>query len=331
MKNYKVAVVGATGLVGSTFLKLLWEYKFPIETLTLFASERSAGKKVMYGDKEYTVQKLEEGCFEGVEIALFSAGGSVSQQWAPEAEKSGAVVIDNSSAWRMVQECALIVPEINLDHFNNARKIVANPNCSTIQSVLPLKPLDDKFGLKRVVYSTYQAVSGSGMKGKNDLARTLAGEEPEFYPYNIAKTCIPQIDVFTDNGYTKEELKMVNETRKILGKPDLKVSATCVRVPVMNAHAVSIMVELEKPFTLEEVRKAFESQDGIKVLDDPQNAIYPVSTVANDNDLVYVGRIRRDLSTDNGLLFYCVSDNIRKGAAANAIQIAKALIKAEKI
>ena len=331
MKNYKVAVVGATGLVGSTFLKLLWEYKFPIETLTLFASERSAGKKVTFGDKEYTVQKLEKGCFDGIEIALFSAGGSVSQEWAPEAERSGAVVIDNSSAWRMVEECALIVPEINLDHFDKARKIVANPNCSTIQSVLPLKPLEDKFGLKRVVYSTYQAVSGSGMKGKNDLARTLAGEAPEFYPYDISKTCIPQIDVFTDNGYTKEELKMVNETRKILGKPDLKVSATCVRVPVMNAHAVSIMVELEKPFTLEEVRAAFEGQDGIKVLDDPKNSIYPVSTVANDNDLVYVGRIRRDLSTDNGLLFYCVSDNIRKGAAANAIQIAKALIKAEKI
>ena len=331
MKNYKVAVVGATGLVGSTFLKLLWEYKFPIETLTLFASERSAGKKVAFGDKEYTVQKLEKGCFDGIEIALFSAGGSVSQEWAPEAEKSGAVVIDNSSAWRMVNECALIVPEINLDHFDNARKIVANPNCSTIQSVLPLKPLDEKFGLKRVVYTTYQAVSGSGMKGKNDLARTLAGEEPEFYPYNIAKTCIPQIDSFTDNGYTKEELKMVNETRKILGKPDLKVAATCVRVPVMNAHAVSVMVELEKPFTLDEIRDAFAGQDGIKVLDDPQNSIYPVSTVANDNDLVYVGRIRRDLSTDNGVLFYCVSDNIRKGAAANAIQIAKALIKAEKI
>ncbi len=331
MKKYKVAVVGATGLVGSTFLKLLWEYKFPISELTLFASERSAGKKVTFGDSEYTVQKLEKGCFDGIEIALFSAGGSVSLEWAPEAEKSGAVVIDNSSAWRMVNECALIVPEINLDHFDNARKIVANPNCSTIQSVLPLKPLEEKFGLKRVVYTTYQAVSGSGMKGKNDLTRTLAGEKPEFYPYNISETCIPQIDVFTDNGYTKEELKMVNETRKILGKPDLKVSATCVRVPVQNAHAVSMMVELEKPFTLEEVRKAFENQDGIKVLDDPQNSIYPVSTVANGNDLVYVGRIRRDLSTDNGLLFYCVSDNIRKGAAANAIQIAKALIKENKI
>ena len=331
MKKYNVAVVGATGLVGSTFLKLLWEYQFPIENLTLFASERSAGKKVMFGGQEYTIQKLEKGCFEGIEIALFSAGGSVSLEWAPEAEKSGAVVIDNSSAWRMAKDCALIVPEINLSHFDSARKIVANPNCSTIQSVLPLKPIDDAFGIKRVVYSTYQAVSGSGMKGKNDLQRTLNGEEPEFYPYNIAQTCIPQIDVFADDNYTKEELKMVNETRKILGKPDLKVSATCVRVPVMNAHAVSVMVELEKPFTLEEVRKAFENQDGIVVLDEPQKSIYPVSTVANDNDAVYVGRIRKDLSCDNGLLFYCVSDNIRKGAAANAIQIAKALIKAGKI
>ena len=331
MKKYDVAVVGATGLVGSTFLKLLWEYKFPINTLTLFASERSAGKKVQFGDSEYTVQKLEKGCFDGIEIALFSAGGSVSQEWAPEAEKSGAVVIDNSSAWRMVKECALIVPEINLDHFDNARKIVANPNCSTIQSVLPLKPLNDVFGIKRVVYSTYQAVSGSGMKGKNDLKRTLAGEAPEFYPYNISETCIPQIDSFTDNGYTKEELKMVNETRKILGIPNLPVSATCVRVPVMNAHAVSIMVELDKPFTLDEVREAFAAQKGIVVVDDFKNNKYPVSTIANDNDAVYVGRIRKDLSSPNGILFYCVSDNIRKGAAANAVQIAEALIKADKI
>ncbi len=331
MKNYNVAVVGATGLVGSTFLKVLKEYNFPIKNLTLFASERSAGKTVTYDGKEYVVQKLEKGCFDGIEIALFSAGGSVSTEWAPEAEKSGAVVIDNSSAWRMAEDCALIVPEINLNAFDNARKIVANPNCSTIQSVLPLKPLQENFGLKRVVYTTYQAVSGSGQKGKNDLIRTLNGEEPEFYPYNISKTCIPQIDVFTDNGYTKEELKMVNETRKILGMPNLKVSATCVRVPVLNAHAVSIMVELEKEFTLDEVRNAFASQEGIVVVDDFKNLKYPVSTIANDNDAVYVGRIRKDLSCDNGLLFYCVSDNIRKGAAANAVQIAEALIKAEKV
>ncbi len=331
MKNYNVAVVGATGLVGSTFLKVLKEYNFPIKTLTLFASERSAGKTVIYDGKEYVIQKLEKGCFDGIEIALFSAGGSVSTEWAPEAEKSGAVVIDNSSAWRMAEDCALIVPEINLNAFDNARKIVANPNCSTIQSVLPLKPLNENFGLKRVVYTTYQAVSGSGQKGKNDLIRTLNGEEPEFYPYNISKTCIPQIDVFTDNGYTKEELKMVNETRKILGMPNLKVSATCVRVPVLNAHAVSIMVELEKEFTLDEVRTAFSNQEGIVVVDDFKNLKYPVSTIANDNDAVYVGRIRKDLSCDNGLLFYCVSDNIRKGAAANAVQIAEALIKAEKV
>lgn len=331
MRKYNVAVVGATGLVGSTFLKVLNEYNFPIENLTLFASERSAGKVVQYAGKDYVVQALKKGCFEGIEIALFSAGGSVSEEWAVEAEKSGTVVIDNSSAWRMVKECALIVPEINLDAFDGARKIVANPNCSTIQSVLPLKPLNDKFGLKRVVYSTYQAVSGSGQKGRNDLIRTLNGEEPQFYPYNISQTCIPHIDSFLDDGYTKEEIKMVNETRKILNLPNLPVSATCVRVPVLNAHAVSIMVELDKPFTLDEVKEAFKSQKGIVVLDDFKNNIYPTSTVANDSDAVYVGRIRKDLSCDNGILFYCVSDNIRKGAAANAVQIAEALIKADKI
>ncbi len=331
MRNYNVAVVGATGLVGSTFLKVLKEYNFPIKNLTLFASERSAGKSINYNGKDYIVQKLEKGCFDGIEIALFSAGGKISEEWAPEAEKSGAVVIDNSSAWRMATDCALIVPEINLNAFDNARKIVANPNCSTIQSVLPLKPLNEKFGLKRVVYTTYQAVSGSGQKGKDDLIRTLKGEEPAFYPYNISQTCIPHIDVFTDNGYTKEEIKMVNETRKILNLPNLPVSATCVRVPVLNAHAVSIMVELDKSFTLEEVREAFASQKGIVVVDDPANLKYPVSTIANGNDAVYVGRIRKDLSCENGILFYAVSDNIRKGAAANAVQIAEALIKADKI
>lgn len=330
-KKYTVAVVGATGLVGLTFLKVLSEYNFPIKELTLFASERSVGKEVEYNEKKYVVQGLKKGCFEGIEIALFSAGGKVSEEWAVEAEKSGTIVIDNSSAWRMVSDCSLIVPEINIEDFDSNRNIVANPNCSTIQSVLPLKPLRDRYGLKRVVYTTYQACSGSGQKGKDDLARTLRGEEPQFYPYNISKTCIPHIDVFTDNGYTKEEMKMVNETRKILHLPDLKVSATCVRVPVANSHAVSIMVELEKPFTLEEVREAFASQEGIVVLDDPKNNVYPTSLAANGNDNVYVGRIRRDLSCENGLLFYAVSDNIRKGAAANAVQIAKELVKEGKI
>ena len=331
MREYNVAVVGATGLVGSTFLKVLKEYSFPVKNLRLFASEKSAGKVIEWNGKNYVVEGLKKGCFDGVEIALFSAGGKVSEEWAPEAEKSGAVVIDNSSCWRMVKECALIVPEINLSDFDGARKIVANPNCSTIQSVLPLKPLNDVFGLKRVVYSTYQAVSGSGQKGKDDLIRTLKGEKPQFYPYDISKTCIPHIDVFTDNGYTKEEIKMVNETRKILHLPNLPVSVTCVRVPVLNAHAVSVMAELEKPFTLDEVRKAFASQEGVVVLDDVKNNIYPVSTVANGNDAVYVGRIRRDLSCENGILFYAVSDNIRKGAAANAVQIAEKLIEENKI
>ena len=331
MRKYNVAVVGATGLVGSTFLKVLKEYDFPIKELTLFASSRSAGKEIEYNGQKYIVKELKEGCFEGIEIALFSAGGEISTKWAPEAEKSGAVVIDNSSAWRMAEDCALIVPEINVDDFGACRKIVANPNCSTIQSVLPLKPLKENFGLKRVVYTTYQAVSGSGQKGKNDLIRTLNGEEPEFYPYNISKTCIPHIDSFLDNGYTKEEIKMVNETRKILHMPNLPVSATCVRVPVLNSHAVCIMVELEKPFTLDEIRNAFASQEGIVVLDDPKNNIYPVATVSNDNDKVYVGRIRKDLSCENGIIFYCVSDNIRKGAAANAVQIAKKLINSDKI
>ncbi len=331
MKKYNVAVVGATGLVGSTFLKVLKEYDFPINELTLFASSKSAGKEIEYNGKMHIVKELKEGCFEGIEIALFSAGGEISTKWAPEAEKSGAVVIDNSSAWRMAEDCSLIVPEINIDDFGKGRKIVANPNCSTIQSVLPLKPLKEKFGLKRVIYTTYQAVSGSGQKGKNDLARTLKGEKPEFYPYDISKTCIPHIDSFLDNGYTKEEIKMVNETRKILHLPNLPVSATCVRVPVANSHAVCIVAELEKPFTLDQIREAFASQEGIVVLDDPKNNIYPVATISNDNDAVYVGRIRKDLSCENGIVFYCVSDNIRKGAAANAVQIAKKLVNDDKI
>ena len=331
MKQYNVAVVGATGLVGSTFLQVLAEENFPIANLRLFASAKSAGRVIAYQGKEYVVEELKKGCFEGVEIALFSAGGTISTEWAPEAAASGAVVIDNSSAWRMHDECALIVPEINIGDFDTHNNIVANPNCSTIQSVLPLKPLQEKWGLKRVVYSTYQACSGSGMKGKADLERTRKGEPNQFYPYNIAETCIPHIDVFLDNGYTKEEMKMVNETRKILGLPNLPVSATCVRVPVSNGHAVSMMVELDKPFELDDVRAALAATEGIVVLDDPQNNVYPVSTVANGNNLVYVGRIRRDLSVENGLLLYCVSDNIRKGAAANAVQIALKLVKEGKI
>ena len=323
MKKYNVAVVGATGVVGSTFLKVLAEYHFPIDNLVLLASSKSAGKKIDYEGKKVVVEELKEDSFVGrnLDIALFSAGAKVSLQFAPLAAKEGILVIDNSSAWRNDPDKALVVPEVN--PFDITPKgIIANPNCSTIQSIIPLKALDDKYHLTRVNYTTYQAVSGSGMKGILDLERTLKGEKNEFYPYDISKTCIPEIDVFLDNGYTKEEMKMVNETRKMLHRPDLAISATCVRVPVFNSHGVSIVCEMEKEFDLDDIRKLFKDYPGLVLVDDPQNHIYPVSTLSTGNDNVYVGRIRRDLSTKNGLIFYCTGDNIRKGAASNAIQIA---------
>ena len=321
--KYNVAVVGATGVVGSTFLKVLREYDFPVENLVLLASERSEGKIISYRGKDYTVEKLTHDSFKGraLDIALFSAGGAISLEYAPIAAKEGILVIDNSSAWRNDPTKTLVVPEVNPEDITPTG-IIANPNCSTIQSIIPLKALDNKYGLKRVNYTTYQAVSGSGMKGILDLKRTLNGDKNEFYPYEIAKTCIPEIDVFLDNGYTKEEMKMVNETRKMLHKPNLPISATCVRGPVLNSHGVSVVCELERDFDLDEVRELFRNYPGLVLVDDPKNHIYPVSTLSNDNDLVYVGRIRRDLSRDNGLIFYCVGDNIRKGAASNAIQIA---------
>ncbi len=326
MKKYNVAVVGATGLVGRTFLKVLAEYNFPINNLVLYASKRSTGELIEFCGKEYEVIELTENAFENIEIALFSAGGSVSKQYAPIAAKKGAVVIDNSSAWRMDDNCSLVVPEINLeDAYTKSSNIIANPNCSTIQSVLPLKALQDKFGLKKVVFTTYQSVSGSGQKGINDLENCLNGKENTFYPYDIANTCIPEIDEFLDDGYTKEEMKMVNETRKILHIKDLPVSATCIRVPIKACHGVMMQVELENNFTIDEVKDALKNQEGIVLYDDVKNHIYPNSIIAKDQDLVYVGRIRKDLATPNGILLYCVADNIRKGAASNAVQIAMAL------
>ena len=321
MKAYNVAIVGATGLVGSTFIKVLEEYNFPIKSIKLLASARSAGKHIMFMGQDVVVEELTENSFEGIDLALFSAGGEISKKYAPIARQSGARVIDNSSAWRNDPEIPLIVPEVNINDYS-MNKLIANPNCSTIQAILPLKALDDAFGLKRIVYSTYQAVSGSGMKGKNDLIDTLNGEEPKFYPHNISQTCIPEIDVFLDNGYTKEEMKMVNETRKMLHKPELPISATCIRVPVLNSHGVSIMCELDKEFELDEIRNVLANFDNIVVVDDGENHIYPTSTLANGTDKVYVGRIRKDLSSKNGLLLYCTADNIRKGAASNAVQIA---------
>ena len=329
-KKYNVAIVGATGLVGGTFLKVLAEEKFPINNLRLLASSKSKGKIIEFEGKEYVVEELNENSFEGMDLALFSAGASVSKIYAPIAEKAGCVVIDNSSCFRNDDDKALIVPEVNPDDADpkkGYKRIISNPNCSTIQSIVPLKPLHEKYGLKRVVYTTYQAVSGSGMKGILDLEKSLKGENCTFYPYNISETCIPEIDVACDNGYTKEEMKMVNETRKMLHLPTLKVSATCVRVPVKNSHAVSIMVELEKEFEVEDVKELLASYDGIVLVDDLVNHKYPVSQLSNGNNLVYVGRVRRDLSCDNGLLLYTVGDNIRKGAASNAVQIAEYMDK----
>ena len=325
MRKIDTCVVGATGLVGQTMLKVLEEYDFPVGRLKLLASKRSAGKVCVFKGKEYTVEELTKTSFEGYGLALFSAGAGVSQTFGPIAREQGLVVIDNSSAWREDPEIPLIVPEVNLeDHRLN--KLIANPNCSTIQSVLPLKALQQTFGITRVNYSTYQAVSGSGQKGIEDLHRTQKGEEPLLYPYDISQTALPEIDVALENGYTKEEQKMINETRKILHQPDLPVSATCVRVPIETGHGVSIAVELEKDFTLAEVRQCLQNFSGIKVIDDLPAHRYPTSILVKGTDEVYVGRIRQDMASENGLLLYTVADNIRKGAAANAVQIAKALL-----
>ncbi len=324
MKKYNVAIVGATGLVGSTFRKVLEEVKFPIANLKLLASKKSAGKKIMYAGKEYVVEELTKDSFEGVDIALFSAGGAVSAEYCPIASEKGAVVIDNSSTFRNRPDLPLVVPEVNPEDIRGYG-IISNPNCSTIQSIVPLKALE-KYGIKRVNYTTYQAVSGSGMKGIKDLENTLEGKENEFYPYKICKTCIPEIDAFLDNGYTKEEMKMVNETRKMLHMPELPISATCVRVPVRNAHGVSIQVELEKEFTVKEIQDLFANFPGLVLVDEPKEHKYPVSTLADGTDPVYVGRIRKDLSVPNGLLFYTVADNVRKGAATNAVQIAQYIV-----
>ena len=327
-KKYNVAVVGATGLVGQTFLKVLKERNFPVENLYLYASARSAGKVVNWGGKEYTVIELkDENIKEDIDVALFSAGGGISKEFAPKFRDKGAVVVDNSSAWRMDKDIPLVVPEANPEALKNHRGIIANPNCSTIQVMPILKVLQDKYGLKRVIYSTYQAVAGAGKKGLDDLENNLQGKPSTNFPHQIAFNALPHIDVFLDNGYTKEEEKMINETRKILSLPDLKVTATCVRIPVKFGHGVSVNVELEKPFELEDVVKAFEEKEGVIVQNDGKNKVYPMPITAQDTDEVYVGRIRRDDTVDNGLNLWVVADNIRKGAATNTIQIAETLIK----
>lgn len=331
MKQYRVAVVGATGMVGRKFLQVLEERKLPVSEYFLFASARSAGKQLPFMGKTYTVRELTDDAFQdlGIDIALFSAGGETSRHFAPIVAASGAVVIDNSSCWRMDPDVPLVVPEVNPDAIPGYKNkgIIANPNCSTIQAMVVLKPLADAYGLKRVVYSTYQAVSGAGQKGYMDLVNGLKGEAPQKFPHPIAGNCLPHIDVFLDTGYTKEEQKMIDETRKILSLPELRVTATTVRVPVYHGHSEGINVEFARPFELDELRAVLEKAPGLIVRDDPKHNVYPMAIEAADTDPVYVGRIRRDFSVDSGVNLWCVADNIRKGAATNAVQIAEELIR----
>lgn len=328
MKKVNVAIVGATGMVGRTFLKVLEERNFPIDNLYLFSSARSAGSKVEFKGKEYTVEELNENSFDrDIQIALFSAGGSISEKYAPIAASKGVVVVDNSSAWRMDENVPLVVPEVNPEAVKEHKGIIANPNCSTIQAMVPLKPLNDKYNIKRIVYSTYQAVSGSGVKGTKDLEDGIKGLENKFYPHPIAYNCLPHIDVFMDNGYTKEEMKMINETMKILNDYDLKITATTVRVPVVNGHSESINVEFEKNFDIEELKALLANSQGLELVDDIENNVYPTAFELSGRDEVFVGRVRRDFSVDNGINMWVVADNIRKGAATNTVQIAELLLK----
>ncbi len=328
MKPLNYAVVGATGMVGRTFLKVLEEKNLPMKNFYLFASARSAGKTVTFMGKDYVVEELNANSFDrDIDIALFSAGGSTSKEFAPIAASKGCIVIDNSSQWRMDDEVPLVVPEVNPEDIKWNKGIIANPNCSTIQAVVALKPLHDKYKIKRIVYSTYQAVSGAGMGGYTDLEEGLKGNAPKKFPYPIANNCIPQIDVFQEDGYTKEETKMIKETQKILHAPDIKVTATTVRVSVFNSHSESINVEFENPFDMAEVFEVLKNAPGIILQDDIKNGIYPMPINATGNDEVFVGRVRRDYSVENGLNLWVVADNIRKGAASNAVQIAEVIAK----
>ena len=367
MKNTRLAIVGATGLVGRSVLKVLEERNLPISEYVLFASSKSAGKKVKFMNKEYIIQELNDLSFDsGFDYAIFSAGGSVSKKYAPIAASKGCIVVDNSSAFRMDNDVPLVVPEVNPEEIANNHGIIANPNCSTIQAVVALKPLDDKYKIKRIVYSTYQAVSGAGRNGVLDLENgiknymenmKLKGETDsdifssvgkdsnideidimnnlnnnnfsyklEKFNYPIFSNCLPHIDVFLENGYTKEEEKMINETRKIFKRPDLKITATTVRVPVFNCHSESVNVEFEKDFEMEELKNSLINFPGIIVEDNCQTATYPLATNASGHNEVFVGRIRRDNSVDSGVNLWIVADNIRKGAATNAVQIVEKML-----
>jgi len=336
-KSPVVAVCGATGAVGREMLTVLEQRSFPHSEIIAMASARSAGKKVPFMDGELTVVEMTEDSFKGVDLALFSAGGGTSEKFAPIAVKSGCVVVDNSSAWRMNDECPLVVPEVNPHDLDWHKGIIANPNCSTIQMMVALKPIHDEARIKRVVVSTYQAVSGTGQKAIEELenqVRRLMNGQPvvaDVYPHQIAFNCLPHIDVFMDNGYTKEEMKMVNETIKIMGDPSIKLTATCVRVPVFYSHSESLNIETEEKLTADDVRTLLAKSPGIIVEDYPEKTIYPMPINAAGEDATYVGRIREDETIENGINMWIVSDNIRKGAALNTVQIAETLIERDLV
>ena len=332
-KKFNVAVAGATGAVGNQMINCLEEADFPVESVKFLASARSVGRKIRFKGDLIAVEELKEDSFKGVDIALFSAGGGTSERFAPHAAKDGCVVVDNSSAWRMDPDVPLVVPEVNPHAVAQYTKkgIIANPNCSTIQMVVALNPIHKKYGIKRIVVSTYQAVSGTGKKAIDELfdqTRAMINFldwEKKVYPHRIAFNCLPQIDVFLKNGYTKEEMKMVNETRKILEDNSIGVTATTVRVPVFYSHSESVNVETRQPVSAQEVKSLLENTPGIKVVDDPEHNLYPLATEAAGQDLTLVGRIRDDESIANGINMWIVADNIRKGAATNAVQIARVL------
>jgi len=340
-KGYRVAVVGATGAVGQNILKYLEEKPFDIEKIKLFSSKRSAGKKIEVSGEEITVEEAAEDVFDGIDIAFFSAGGAVTEKLAPAAVKSGAIVIDNTSFYRMDKDVPLIVPEVNEEDLKNHKGIIANPNCSTIQMVVALKPIQEKYGLNRVIVSTYQAVSGAGLAAEEELKtqaeQFLNGEEMEanILPagadkkhYPIAFNALPQIDLFEENGYTKEEMKMINETKKIMNEPNLQVAATCVRLPVFSSHSESLFVETNTAdVSIEELKETISAAEGIILEDDPNTQTYPTPLSAQDKKGVYVGRIRKDLDDNKGFHMWVVADNLVKGAAWNTVQIAQSLVK----
>ena len=326
----KLAVVGATGLVGNEILKVIEERNFPFDELLMVASERSVGKKIQFKNQEYTVISIPQAIEEKPDIAIFSAGGSTSLEWAPKFEAAGTTVVDNSSAWRMSPDHKLIVPEINAAVLGKEDKIIANPNCSTIQMVLPLAPLHKKYGIKRIVVSTYQSVTGSGKKAVDQLMDERLGKEDgtKAYPHKIDLNILPHIDVFLENGYTKEEMKMVNETKKILQDKAIQVTATTVRVPVIGGHSESVNIEFEKDYDINELKSILSETPGVVVQDDTENNVYPMPINSHNRDEVFVGRIRRDESRSNSINMWIVADNLRKGAATNAVQIAEYLVSA---